>query len=120
MARAGSKKARTPGAPALRVVSGGRSDAPSRSPAPKAAGGRKRAEGGVQGKRVQFDPETWQAVDLLGRDRMMTFQELADEAFRDLLKKHGRPSDLKDALKRSAAAVKRDGAEAGKGGKRRR
>jgi hypothetical protein len=33
---------------------------------------------------------------------MKDFQELADEAFRDLLKKHGRPIDLKDALRRSA------------------
>ena len=35
------------------------------------------------------------ALDQLARDRMMTFQELADEAFRDLLKKHGRPTDLR-------------------------
>jgi hypothetical protein len=33
---------------------------------------------------------------------MKDFQELADEAFRDLLKKHDRPVDLKDALRRSA------------------
>jgi beta-phosphoglucomutase-like phosphatase (HAD superfamily) len=33
---------------------------------------------------------------------MKDFQELADEAFQDLLKKHGRPVDLKDALRRSA------------------
>ena len=32
---------------------------------------------------------------------MKDLQELADEAFRDLLKKHGRPTDLKDALRRS-------------------
>jgi hypothetical protein len=38
---------------------------------------------------------------MLARDRMMSFQELADEAFRDLLRKHGRPVDLKDALKKS-------------------
>jgi non-homologous end joining protein Ku len=53
------------------------------------------------GKRVQFDDETWQALDMLARDRMMNFQELADEAFADLLRKHDRPTDLKDALKRS-------------------
>jgi hypothetical protein len=35
---------------------------------------------------------------------MKDFQELADEAFRDLLKKYGRPVDLKDALRRSAGA----------------
>lgn len=55
----------------------------------------------MTGKRVQFDEETWQALDLLARDRMMDFQELADEAFRDLLKKHGRPTDLKTALRES-------------------
>jgi hypothetical protein len=57
----------------------------------------------MPGKRVQFDEATWQAIDLLGRDRMMDFQELADEAFRDLFKKHGRPTDLKSALRQSAS-----------------
>ncbi len=56
----------------------------------------------MPGKRVQFDDETWRQIDLLGRDQMKDFQELADEAFRDLLKKHGQPVDLKDALRRSA------------------
>ena len=56
----------------------------------------------MKGKRVQFDDETWQALDLLSRDQMKDFQELADEAFRDLLRKHGRPADLKEALRRSA------------------
>ena len=56
----------------------------------------------MPGKRVQLDDATWQALDLLGKDRMMDFQELADEAFRDLLKKHGRPTDLKSALRQSA------------------
>ncbi len=56
----------------------------------------------MPGKRVQFDDETWHALDLLARDRMMDFQELADEAFRDLLRKHGRPTDLKSALRQSA------------------
>jgi hypothetical protein len=56
----------------------------------------------MPGKRVQFDDETWAALDLLARDRMMEFQELADEAFRDLLRKHNRPADLKSALRRSA------------------
>jgi hypothetical protein len=58
----------------------------------------------MKGKRVQFDDETWQALDLLRRDRMMDFQELADEAFGDLLHKHGRPVDLKSALRQSAGA----------------
>src|SRR4051812_44768569 len=46
----------------------------------------------MPGKRVQFDEETWLALDLLARDRMMDFQELADEAFADLLRKHERRS----------------------------
>ena len=55
----------------------------------------------MPGKRVQFDDETWSALDLLARDRTMEFQELADEAFRDLLRKHNRPVDLKSALRQS-------------------
>jgi len=58
----------------------------------------------MPGKRMQFDDETWASLDMLARDRMMDFQELADEAFRDLLKKHGRPASLKEALRRSAGA----------------
>ena len=56
----------------------------------------------MPGKRVQFDEQTWRQLDLLGHDQMKDFQELADEAFRDLLRKHGRPVDLKEALRRSA------------------
>jgi hypothetical protein len=56
----------------------------------------------MRGKRVQFDDETWHALNLLAHDQMKDFQELADEAFRDLLRKHGRPLDLKEALRRSA------------------
>ncbi|HKS85830.1 MAG TPA: hypothetical protein VJR71_10135 [Pseudolabrys sp.] len=33
---------------------------------------------------------------------MKSFQELADEAFADLLRKHGRPASLREALRRSA------------------
>lgn len=58
----------------------------------------------MPGKRVQFDQETWNALDLLAKDRMMDFQELADEAFRDLLRKHNRPTSLKEALRKSAGA----------------
>jgi non-homologous end joining protein Ku len=55
-------------------------------------------------KVIEFDDETYQALVQLGRDRMATLQELADEAFADLLKKHGVPIDLKDALRKSANA----------------
>jgi urease accessory protein UreE len=54
-------------------------------------------------KRVQIDPDTWASVELLTKDRMMTFQELFDEAMRDLLRKHGIPVSLKEALSKSAA-----------------
>ena len=59
----------------------------------------------MPGKRVQLDARTWASLDLLARDRMMTFQELADEAFADVLKKHGRPVDLRAALRKSARAA---------------
>ena len=55
----------------------------------------------MPGKRVLFDDETWQAIDaLLSRDGI-TFQELTDEAFKDLLKKRKQPVGLKAALKES-------------------
>ena len=44
----------------------------------------------LPGKNVHFDDETWHALELLARDRKQKFQDLADEAFFDLLKKHGR------------------------------
>ena len=54
------------------------------------------------GKRVQFDEETWAAVNLLRQERRRSFQQLAEEAFRDLLEKYHRPVDLKTQLKESA------------------
>jgi hypothetical protein len=45
----------------------------------------------VRRKSVGFDEETWHALNLLSRETMKTFQELADEAFRDLLHKYARP-----------------------------
>jgi non-homologous end joining protein Ku len=53
-------------------------------------------------KLIAFDDDTFDKLKQLARDRMATFQELADEAFADLLKKHGIPIDLKDALRKSA------------------
>jgi non-homologous end joining protein Ku len=54
-------------------------------------------------KLIAFDDDTFDKLMQLGRDRMATLQELADEAFADLLKKHGIPIDLKDALRKSAS-----------------
>ncbi len=53
-------------------------------------------------KLIEFDAQTWHALNLLSRESMKNFQELADEAFRDLLQKYGRPTDLKAALRGSA------------------
>jgi hypothetical protein len=40
----------------------------------------------LPGKNVHFDDETWHALEVLARDRKQKFQDLADEAFFDLLK----------------------------------
>ena len=58
-------------------------------------------------KLIAFDDETMAALTQLSRNRMATLQELADEAFADLLKKHDMPIDLKDALRRSAGIKKK-------------
>jgi hypothetical protein len=58
------------------------------------------------GKRVQFHDETWQELQVLASESMKSFQELADEAFNDLLRKHGRPASLKEALRRSGESAK--------------
>ena len=55
----------------------------------------------MPGRRVQFDDETWAAVDAVATARSKSFQELADEAFKDLLKKYRQPVGLKAALKES-------------------
>ena len=54
-------------------------------------------------KLIAFDDDTFDKLKQLARDRMGTIQELADEAFADLLRKHGIPVDLKDALRKSAS-----------------
>ena len=56
-------------------------------------------------KLIAFDDDTSDKLTQLARDRMATFQELADEAFADVLKKHGRPVDLRAALRKSARAA---------------
>jgi hypothetical protein len=60
-------------------------------------------------KRVNIDDETWTVLDLLGRDRMATFQELADEAFADLLKKHGRPASKPRSARARASPPRSSG-----------
>ena len=57
----------------------------------------------MPGKRVQFDDETWAAIEALARERGISFQDLTDEAFADLLKKYRQTVGLKAALKESVA-----------------
>ena len=52
-------------------------------------------------KLIGFDPATLQALELLSRDSGKDLEELAAEAFADLLAKHHRPRTVKDALKQS-------------------
>ena len=60
----------------------------------------------MSGKRVTFDPEDWVSLDQLARERGLSFQELADEAFRDVLKKHDRvPPSIAARPGRSEPAV---------------
>ena len=61
----------------------------------------KSADKSSVGKRIEFDEETWHAVHRLSLDTVKSLQELADEAFRDLLRKYHRPVTLKDALRQS-------------------
>ncbi|MGA9092395.1 MAG: hypothetical protein WB420_25185 [Bradyrhizobium sp.] len=73
-------------------------------------------------KLIAFDDDTFDKLKQLGRDRMATIQELADEAFADLLRKHGIPVDLKDALRKSASladAPEKNHAKSSPQGKRR-
>jgi hypothetical protein len=55
-------------------------------------------------KRIEFDAETWHTLHQLSLDSAKSLQELADEAFRELLKKHHRPTTLKEMLRASARA----------------
>jgi len=71
-------------------------------------------------KLIEFDDDTFDKLRQLARDRMGTLQELADEAFADLLKKHGIPIDLKDALRKSASAAGGPAQKARKAGRSRK
>jgi hypothetical protein len=55
------------------------------------------------GKRVQFDDETLEAIIAVARRNGRSFQELTDEAFADLLKKHKQPVGLIASLKESVS-----------------
>jgi Antitoxin-like ribbon-helix-helix len=53
-------------------------------------------------KLIEFAPEVWLALELLAKDTGKNVQDLAEEAFADLLGKYHRPASLKEALRESA------------------
>ena len=53
-------------------------------------------------KLIEFAPELWLALELLAKDTGRDINELAEEAFADLLGKYHRPASLKEALRESA------------------
>jgi hypothetical protein len=69
-------------------------------------------------KLIAFDDDTLDKLKQMGRNRMATLQELADEAFADLLRKHGIPIDLKDALRKTARLSDRPAKKTGLGQQR--
>jgi len=54
------------------------------------------------GKRIRFDRDTWNAVEVLAQDQMKDIPEIVEEAMRDLLTKHGRSADFRQQLRLSA------------------
>lgn len=56
---------------------------------------------------MKFDDETWAAIEAVAENTGRDFQDIADEAFADFLKKHKQPVGLKAALKESVGKVKR-------------
>jgi len=71
----------------------------------------------VARKLIEFDAETLQALEGLARDSMKDMQDLADEAVRDLLRKHHRPTTLNEALRQS---TRREPANDQRGGRPKR
>ena len=55
----------------------------------------------MHGKQVQFDDDTWHAIEAVANETGSTFPELAAEAFVDLLKKHHQAVGFFAALEQS-------------------
>lgn len=54
-------------------------------------------------KLIEFHPEDLRALEALAEDNSSTLQELMDKAVSDFLKKSGRPTNLREALRESAS-----------------
>ena len=46
---------------------------------------------GRKGVLVRLNPEAWRILKILGAERMMSLQEMMEEAINDLLSKNGKP-----------------------------
>jgi hypothetical protein len=57
-------------------------------------------------KLIAFDDDTFDKLTQLERDRKATIQELANEAFADVLKKHGVPVGRKEGAGKRLALSK--------------
>jgi hypothetical protein len=64
-------------------------------------------------KLIPIDRPTFNAIDELARDQMKDLAEITEEAFRDLLRKHGRSADLKEALRLSTRRLTANDNEGG-------
>ncbi len=53
-------------------------------------------------RRIELSAQTWHALDALSWETDRSLNELAEEAFADLLKKHRRPRSLREALRELA------------------
>ena len=56
-------------------------------------------------KHFDLDDELLGALTLLAADAEVSLERLAHMAFRDLLKKHNRPTNLRDALEQSLRSL---------------
>ncbi len=65
---------------------------------PKTTGPRARDPGAFKSVLVRVNLEGWQALKRLAIDNKTTLNALAVEAFNDLLKKHGKRSNIENPL----------------------
>ena len=65
----------------------------------------KRSESPMINKRIAFKAEVLQAIEMLARERRLSLQDLANEAFADLVNKLHGPVGLQAALKASLRSL---------------
>jgi hypothetical protein len=53
-------------------------------------------------RRIELSTQSWHALDTLSWETARPLNDLAEEAFSDLFKKHRRPRSLREALRKLA------------------